>query len=59
MSLSNLMEFKKEDNMPYIKCPHCGYEWDSRIKKPKKCPRCARRLDWPLKAKQDKSIGQL
>jgi len=53
------MEFKKEDNMPYIKCPHCGYEWDSRIKKPKKCPRCARRLDWPLKAKQDKSIGQL
>lgn len=22
------------------KCPKCGYEWDSRVRKPKQCPYC-------------------
>lgn len=28
--------------------PHCGYEWESRLKqKPKACPRC-KRYDWEI-----------
>jgi len=23
-----------------IKCLRCNYEWDSKLKKPKTCPRC-------------------
>jgi len=26
-------------------CPHCKYEWYSRVKEPKACPRCKNRLD--------------
>jgi len=29
-----------------IKCYECGYEWDSRVAKPKACPRCKTRLDY-------------
>jgi len=30
-----------EDQM---KCPHCGYEWEPRVKKPKRCPKCQKWL---------------
>lgn len=32
-------------------CYSCGYEWDSRKKKPKSCPRCKVRLDYVFKEK--------
>lgn len=32
-----------------IKCKYCGYEWTPRVKDPKECPRCKRRLDYPIK----------
>ena len=28
-------------------CKRCGYEWSSRTKKPKQCPRC-KNLDWNI-----------
>lgn len=31
-----------------MKCPQCEYEWEPRKQKPKACPRCKRRLDYPL-----------
>ncbi|MFW5953601.1 MAG: nucleotidyltransferase [Candidatus Natronoplasma sp.] len=32
-----------------MKCPHCNYNWEPRKEKPKACPRCKRRLDYPIK----------
>jgi len=29
-----------------MKCPKCGYEWDSKVPNPKECPRCKIRLDY-------------
>ena len=29
-------------------CEHCEYEWETRKEKPKACPRCKRRFDYPL-----------
>lgn len=29
-----------------MKCPRCGYEWESKIPNPKECPRCKGRLDY-------------
>jgi hypothetical protein len=29
-----------------MKCPKCGYEWESKIPNPKECPRCKGRLDY-------------
>ena len=29
-----------------MKCPRCGYEWESRIPNPKECPRCKQRLNY-------------
>jgi len=29
-----------------MKCPRCGYEWESKIPDPKECPRCKGRLDY-------------
>jgi len=29
-----------------MKCPRCGYEWESKIPQPKECPRCKGRLDY-------------
>jgi len=29
-----------------MKCPKCNYEWESRTKNPKACPRCKTRLDY-------------
>lgn len=26
-------------------CPKCGYPWATRVKRPKKCPRCFKRLN--------------
>ena len=28
-------------------CPACGYQWDSKVPKPKTCPQCKNRLDGP------------
>lgn len=28
------------------KCEFCTYEWISRVKEPKSCPRCKRRFDY-------------
>lgn len=25
-------------------CPKCGYEWEPRVKNPKECPECKKRL---------------
>ena len=38
--------------MPYHKCKRCNYEWDSRVKEPKCCPRCRQRQDWPQENKK-------
>ncbi len=29
-----------------MKCQACEYEWKTRVKEPKACPRCKTRLDW-------------
>lgn len=29
-----------------MKCPKCGYEWESKVPNPKECPRCKGRLDY-------------
>lgn len=29
-----------------MKCPRCGYEWETKIPRPKECPRCKARLDY-------------
>jgi len=29
-----------------IICPHCCYDWVSRVEKPKRCPKCQRWLPW-------------
>jgi rubrerythrin len=26
-------------------CPKCGYTWIPRVKNPKECPRCKKRLE--------------
>ena len=28
-------------------CPKCGYDWNSKVERPKACPRCKTRLDSP------------
>lgn len=29
-----------------MKCPRCGYGWESKVSNPKECPRCKGRLDY-------------
>jgi hypothetical protein len=29
-----------------MKCPKCGYAWESKVPNPKECPRCKIRLDY-------------
>jgi predicted Zn-ribbon and HTH transcriptional regulator len=31
--------------MKQMKCPKCNYGWETRVSKPKACPRCKTRLD--------------
>jgi predicted Zn-ribbon and HTH transcriptional regulator len=31
--------------MKQMKCPKCSYGWETRVSKPKACPRCKTRLD--------------
>ena len=31
-----------------MKCQQCNYQWESRTKQPKQCPRC-KRYDWDKK----------
>ena len=31
--------------MKQMKCPKCHYGWETRVNKPKACPRCKTRLD--------------
>jgi hypothetical protein len=33
------------------KCPHCGFEWNSRLQNPRACPRCKRYLSLQKKPK--------
>ena len=28
------------------RCDYCEYEWESRVERPKSCPRCKRRFDY-------------
>jgi predicted Zn-ribbon and HTH transcriptional regulator len=28
-----------------LKCPHCGYKWEARVKQPKACPKCKRYIE--------------
>ena len=32
-----------------MKCDKCQYEWENRKPKPKSCPRCKARFDYPKK----------
>lgn len=32
-----------------MKCEYCGYDWKPRTDKPKSCPRCKKRFDYPAK----------
>ena len=31
-----------------MKCKKCEYEWKTRLKNPKSCPRCKRRFDYKM-----------
>jgi predicted Zn-ribbon and HTH transcriptional regulator len=31
-----------------MKCDYCDYEWEKRVKNPKECPECKRRLKHDL-----------
>lgn len=42
-----LFDCEVEVSKSVSRCPHCGYEWEPRVSKPKECPRCKRRLDRP------------
>ncbi len=42
-----------------MKCPHCDYEWEPRKDKPKACPRCKRRLDYPIKKDRLSKTGKI
>ena len=33
--------------MSKMKCSNCEYDWENRKEKPKECPRCKHRLDYP------------
>ena len=35
-----------------MKCQSCEYEWKSRVKNPKACPRCKGRLDFKYNIRQ-------
>jgi predicted Zn-ribbon and HTH transcriptional regulator len=35
-------------------CPHCGYEWEPRVEKPKSCPMCKQYLEKPKNGKEMK-----
>ncbi len=37
-----------------VKCPHCGYVWDVRVAKPKKCPNCF----WRIKIEGRKTVKE-
>jgi len=30
-----------------VECSKCGYDWKPRVEKPKACPRCKTRFDYP------------
>ena len=40
-----------------IICPRCGYEWESVVEFPRKCPRCQKRLDWTGKKNRRNKKG--
>lgn len=33
------------DGAEMKRCPACGHQWDSKVSKPKACPKCKNRLD--------------
>lgn len=35
-------------------CPHCGYDWQPRVEKPRACPMCKQYLEKPKKDKKVK-----
>ncbi len=41
-----------------MKCPHCNYEWSPRKDQPKACPRCKRRLDYPIKEERGEGLAR-
>ncbi len=36
-----------------IVCRYCKYEWKERVKKPKACPKCKKRFDYPGSEKKE------
>ena len=40
-----------------MRCPHCGYQWESRIPSPKECPRCKARLNYFVAGAPEKRKG--
>lgn len=43
-----------EKNVIHFECSNCYYIWAPRKNKPKTCPRCKIRLDYPTKEQWDK-----
>lgn len=41
-----------------MKCPHCSYEWKSRVKKPAKVKRCPLCQKWINKPKKETPGGK-
>ena len=39
------------------KCKRCGYEWESRVKRPKTCARC-KSYTWEIKRKEGELIDE-
>jgi len=37
-----MMNTKNNIKTIKMKCPYCGYEWESRTRNPKACPLCKR-----------------
>ena len=40
-----------------VRCPFCGYEWYTRVEKPKECPLCKHYLISPRKSKSSSNIA--
>ena len=39
-------------------CEYCEYKWETRKDKPKSCPRCKRRFDYPISKQDNKDLNK-
>jgi len=40
-------------------CPRCGYEWVPKIEKPKFCPNCVSRLEYPPEVDPSDPVNEM